>query len=199
MGTEIDFGNSPNLLAPAGHNSGLLPTNTTVYHSTVRYSRAFYFLSLGGASLGSLLLFISIVTTSEKRGSLFGFAFAFLFITGIVGFILARRDSKKYKEDIFNGNWHQGIIIFPSGDIVVRISRMFRGIDRTIEAAYLRNVFVRNGFSWKRWSFRKYLDIHYTGIDSRQHVISLEESELRDSVSDIAVHINSLREKAYNY
>lgn len=40
----------------------------------------------------------------------------------------------------------------------------------------------------------------YSGIDSRQHVISLEESELRDSVSNIAVHVNSLREKeAYGY
>lgn len=158
MATEINFGDAPNLLDSAGH-SGLLPTNTTIYHSTVRYSRAFYVLSLGGCSLGSLLLLIAILTTSDKRGSLFGFAFALLMITGIVGYIIARRDNNKYKEDIFNGNWHQGIIIFPSGDIVVRISRIFGGIDRTIESAYLRNVFVRNGFSWKKWSFCKYLDI----------------------------------------
>jgi hypothetical protein len=52
---------------------------------------------------------------------------------------MARRANAKYTAMLSRGEWHEGIIVFPSGDVVLR----FRGVlpmmnvNRTIESVYL--------------------------------------------------------------
>jgi hypothetical protein len=49
-------------------------------------------------------------------------------------FVLARRATAAYESAVRAGSWTEGLITFPSGDIVVRSTASGRAVDATIEA-----------------------------------------------------------------
>ena len=110
-------------------------------------------------------------------------------------FFLARRSRKAYEAALQQGGWHEGIIVFPSGDCVIRFSGIFGMTDKTIEAVYLSRADVERKFAWHRLGFRYFVDIHYLGIDARPAVVSICETQLRDNVVTIASFINDLKSK----
>lgn len=101
--------------------------------------------------------------------------------------IIARRERIRYAQQQAAGEWHEGVIVFPSGDVVVRFVGSFWGsIDSTIESVYLSRVDVVRACSpWRCFSPRNYLKIHYLGIDARPAVLSICDLDLRDDISQV--------------
>jgi hypothetical protein len=110
-------------------------------------------------------------------------------------YLLARRRTREYEEALRAGSWHFGLIVFPSGDVVVRDLGLFKNVDRTIESVYLSRADVERRCAPHRCGMRNFLRIYYLGVDARPSVISICETDLRDGVSQIADFINDLRSK----
>jgi hypothetical protein len=106
--------------------------------------------------------------------------------------VLARRALVRYNTQLKNGEWHEGVIVFPSGDVVVRFGGMCGTTDCTIESVYLSRVDVVRSCSLWRLGVKRFLKIHYLGIDARPASLSVCEVDLRDDISRIAQHINDL-------
>lgn len=98
---------------------------------------------------------------------------------------IARRASQRHAQQQAVGEWHEGVIVFPSGDVVVRFIGSFWGsTDTTIEAVYLsRADVVRACSPWRCLAPRNHLVIRFLGIDARPAVLSICEIELRDDVA----------------
>jgi hypothetical protein len=112
--------------------------------------------------------------------------------------VLARRVSAQYLIQLKNGEWHEGVIVFPSGDVVVRYGGICGMMDRTIESVYLSRADVVRGCYLWRFGMKRYLKIHYLGIDARPAAVSVCEIDLCDDVSRIAQHINDLKANSMN-
>ena len=110
-------------------------------------------------------------------------------------FLLVRRARKAYEAALTSGGWHEGIIVFPSGDVVVRFSGLLKMTDRTIEAVYLSRADVERRCAPHRLGFRYYLLIHYLGIDARPAVVAICETQLRDNVVKICEYINDMKSR----
>jgi hypothetical protein len=100
---------------------------------------------------------------------------------------------KAYELSVKNGTWHQGIIIFPSGDLVIRFKGIFTPLDKTIEASYLSRVDVTSHFALHRLWFKQYLNIHYITIEGKAQCITLCETDLRDPPAKIAEYMNNVK------
>ena len=101
--------------------------------------------------------------------------------------VIARRASLTYIKQQAAGEWHEGVIVFPSGDVVVRFVGSFWGsIDTTIESAYLSRVdVVRSCSPWRCFAPRNHLVVHYLGIDARPAVLSICDIDLQEDVAKV--------------
>ena len=106
--------------------------------------------------------------------------------------LLARSALARYAAQLQKGEWHEGVIVFPSGDVVVRFGGLCGSTDCTIESVYLSRVDVVRGCSLWRLGMKQFLTIHYLGIDARPASLRVCEIDLRDDVNRIAQHINDL-------
>ena len=61
---------------------------------------------------------------------------------------------RDYETAVQMGTWHEGIIVFQSGDVVTRFKGLFREVDRTNEAAYLSRAEVEQTFNVARMWWR---------------------------------------------
>ena len=116
-------------------------------------------------------------------------------VGGVVMILLVRRARKAYEAALVSGGWHEGIIVFPSGDVVVRFSGLLRMTDKTIEAVYLSRADIERRCAWHRCGPRYYILIHYLGLDARPAVVAICETQLRDNVVTVAEFINDLKSK----
>ena len=99
----------------------LLPTGTKVFPSRFHRTPCFWKFLTGGCTFAVLLLFICLLVEE-------GTAKLWLFLTcvGIAAFtiaysvILNRREYEIYKAKSEKGSWHEGVVVFPNGDIVIR-------------------------------------------------------------------------------
>lgn len=94
------------------------------------------------------------------------------------------------------GEWHEGVIVFPSGDVVLRFHRLFGHVDRTIEAASLSRVEIERGCAPHVCGFRSYLRLHYIATDGRAQVLSVCQSELVDDLHQVQQYIETLKDRA---
>lgn len=119
-------------------------------------------------------------------------------IAGIGLFLWRRKLEREYALQLESGSWHQGIIVFPSGDIVVRFHQMLGTLDKTIEAAFLSRAEVEKSCApWRPYApIQTYLRLYYIGIDGRPCAMSVCQTDLRDSVAQIADYISELKSKA---
>lgn len=103
--------------------------------------------------------------------------------------VIARRASLTYIKQQAAGEWHEGVIVFPSGDVVVRFVGSFWGsIDTTIESAYLSRVdVVRSCSPWRCFAPRNHLVVHYLGIDARPAVLSICDIDLQEDVAKVRI------------
>ena len=108
-------------------------------------------------------------------------------VGGAIMAVIARRAGKRYLGQLAAGEWHEGVIVFPSGDVVVRFVGSFWGsTDTTIESVYLSRVdVVRSCSPWRCFAPRGYLVIHFLGIDARPSTLRICDVDLRDDITQV--------------
>lgn len=117
-------------------------------------------------------------------------------ITLITLFVVLRRSRAKYNEMVASNRWHEGVIVFPDGSVIVRVRSPFRSIDETIEPVYLSRADAVYELSLLTCCRRaKFLRIYFLGADARPQLITLSQSALVDDVVTIAEYINQNKSK----
>jgi hypothetical protein len=173
----------------------LLPTNTTIFASTVRWPRVYY-LAIAATVLTCGGLFFAGVSNPASAAALVSTAFALGAVASLGLFLWRQRLYRAYAADLARGAWHQGLIVFPSGDVVVRYHRLVGNLDQTIESASVSRVEVERGCAWHLCRIRPFLRLYYVAIDGRGSVLSICQSDLVDRVDSVAEYINELKAKA---
>ena len=166
----------------------LLPANTQLFLSSAPQGVAFHALLWLGA-LGTLLLAGGAMARSHDT-ALYGCAGALALLTALGAWLLARRAAAAYAAAVRAGEWHYGIILFPTGDIVVNLRSTMCGADTTIEAAYLSRASTATTCSPRHLRPVRCLQLHYLLIDARPAVVTVLQADLRDDVERIAALIN---------
>ena len=95
-----------------------------------------------------------------------------------------------------------GIIVFPTGDIVVRLAGCAPGgrcgVDQTIESSYLSTAtVVRRCSCWPHARPMAFLVLTYLQIDARTATIAIAQTDLRDSVQRIATYIQETKGRSH--
>lgn len=184
-------------LGSAGSSSDLLPSNTQLFVSAPRLRKPFFILLTVGTILTAVLLAVgsSSSLASSAKGGLLGAAAAVALIAAGAALWLRRLYIHQYHEALKQGAWHEGLVVFPSGDVVVRFSGVFANTDKTIESAFLSRAQVERRCSLLHLGRRNFLKLYYLTLDARPAVISVCEDDLRDGVARVADYINDLKAK----
>lgn len=176
--------------------SDLLPDGTAIFVSTVRFPRLYYLAAAVAVIIFASLFFAGVSSTDDSaRPGIISAAFVVFGITGIALFVWRRKFEAAYLAARGQGQWHQGVIVFHTGDVVIRMFTLVGTRDITIEAAYVSRAEVERGCALHVCGFRDYLRLHYVGLDGRPQVLSVCQSDLVDPVADIATHISDLKQK----
>lgn len=184
------------LLETVSGASDLLPDGTAIFVSTVRFPRLYYLLATVAVALfGSLFLAGVSAADEASRAGLLSAAFVLFGAAGLALALWRRRFEAAYVAAREAGQWHQGVIVFHSGDVVVRMVTALGTVDRTIEAAYVSRAEVERGCAPHVCGFRDYLRLHYVGLDGRAAVLSVCQSDLVDPVGHIADFITDLKQR----
>jgi hypothetical protein len=117
-------------------------------------------------------------------------------VAALALFFIARKMKEAYRQKVAMSEWQEGVIVFPSGDVVVRLEGLFGKIDTTIESVYLTKAEVTTACAFTRLRRLKFLTIHYISLDAKPTVIAVAEADLRESPATIAAYINDLKAKA---
>jgi hypothetical protein len=124
--------------------SDLLPQNTQVFPSTPRAGLLFYVIVWLGGALSILLGLAALARAHDV--ALYGAAGGCGVAVLAAAFAVLRCTAARHAAAVRAGELHEGIIVFPTGDIVVRFSGCAPGgrcgVDLTVEAAYLSRAAV---------------------------------------------------------
>ena len=173
---------------------------------------------MGTAAFFTLFLIIGAATHGEARTGLLVTAFVLLCVpqrgrkppacgdplpprsvfAALVLYLLARQAVATHARQLASGEWHEGVIVFSSGDVLLRFMGVFGNVDTTIESRYLSRADVKPQFTLGRCGTRRYLQVYYLGLDTRPKVASILEDDLTDDVSTIAGYINDAKAKNYS-
>jgi hypothetical protein len=107
-----------------------------------------------------------------------------------------RRRRRQYELQVALGEWHEGVIVFPSGDLVVRYNGVLSSLDCTVEAVYFNRADVVSELSVFRCGKRRFLKLYYLGLDAKPSVVSVCEVDLRDNVNTMASYINGVKARS---
>ena len=177
--------------------SELLPDGTAVYASTCRWPRLFY-AAASASVVTAASLFLAGATSSDSsaRVALVGAAVG-LFASAALGLLWWRRQLEAaYLLARSGGSWHQGVIVFASGDVVVRFARAWGNVDRTIESAFVSRAEVERGCAPHACGVRDFLRLHYVAVDGRAGALSVCQTELVDPVAHVAAYITETKAKS---
>lgn len=184
-------------LGATGASSDLLPSNTQLFVSTPRMRKPFYIVLTVGAILAAILVAVgsSSALSGSAKGAVLGAAAAVGLVALCGAGFLRRLYIRLYNEALKQGAWHEGLVVFPSGDVVVRFGGVFVNTDKTIESAFLSRAQVERRCSFLHFRARNFLKLYYLTLDARPAVISICEDDLRDGVARVADYINDLKAK----
>ena len=93
--------------------------------------------------------------------------------------------------------WQQGVIVFPSGDVVIRLPGLLRSVDTTIEAVCLTYAEVKPGCALTRCARQSCLIVHYKGLDEATQAVSVPQADLRESAHTVSAYINDTKAKSH--
>jgi len=174
--------------------SELLPDGTAIFVSTCRWPRLFYAAASAAVVLFTALLLAGVTSTSRAGATgLLASAFGTFAVAAGLLLLWARRLHAAYVHARAAGAWHQGVIVFASGDIVVRFARPLRNLDRTIESAFVSRAEVERGCAPHACGVRDFLRLHFVAVDGRQCSLSLCQTELVDPVRAVADYIGEVK------
>jgi len=187
-------GQHEQLLAPEAPASGagsLLPPGTRVFASTPRFGPQL----VASASCGAFL-FVVFAGSQGTLGASAALALAFtlpLLLFGYAGW-LARRAYAEHAAASARGEWHEGVILFPTGDLVVRFHGLLGLVDVTVEAAFLSRCDVASVPALGRLGLPvKTLEVHHVELSGRQAVLRVHAFDLADDVAAVAAAVNDLK------
>lgn len=179
------------LLVTTDGVSELLPSNTQIFSSAVSYGLLWHlFVWLGGAATACAAL---AAFALKHNVAMYGAAGGVAAVTLLGAWLLARRAQAAYATATRLGEHHEGVLVFPTGDIVIAFRGCLPplGVDTTIEAAYLSRAVVARRCSLRHLRPVRFLDLHYLRIDARPARISIAQTDLRDDVARVADYINA--------
>ncbi|MDR3741834.1 MAG: hypothetical protein P4L40_22670 [Terracidiphilus sp.] len=116
-------------------------------------------------------------------------------VKAIIFALVVRHLNITYRHKVAMSEWQDGVIVFPSGDVVVRLPGL-RPVDTTIEAVCLTYAVVKPGCSIARCRPQSMLQIHFKGLDAAESVVSVCQADLRESALTIAAYINDVKSKS---
>ena len=172
--------------------SDLLPTNTQVFASTPRATLPFYLVIWLGGALSILLGLAALAR--EHDLALYGAAGGLGAAVLLVAYMLHRCTVARHAALVRAGELHEGIIVFPTGDIVVRFTGCCFGLggaDLTVEAAYLSSARVVRRCSPLHARPVLFLELHYLLIDARSTYVAIPQTDVQAPVTKIAAFINA--------
>ncbi len=161
--------------------------------SSVRYGRLWHAIAAAAVFIFVLFLGISVSGGVSSPSLWLGLTFGVPLALCVPLFLLARKHAKDYESSVRSGTWHEGVIVFPSGDVVVRFKNLIFDVDKTIEAAHLSRAEVERQFAIQRLWWRPHLRVHYVGIDARPVAVAVCDVDLRDPPKKIADYINAVK------
>lgn len=187
-------GKHEQLLAPPeapAPGASLLPPGTRVFASTPRFGPPL----VASAACGAFL-FVVFAGSQGTLGAPTALALAFtlpLLLLGYAGW-LARRAYAEHAAAIARGDWHEGLILFPTGDVVIRFHGLTGLIDVTVEAAFLSRCDVAAYPALGRLFLPvKTLAVHYVELSGRQAVLRVAQFDLVEDVAAVAAAVNELK------
>jgi hypothetical protein len=120
-------------------------------------------------------------------------------LAAIALYIMAKKATVAHAKQLASGEWHEGVIVFNSGDVVLRfVNHLAGSVDSTIESRYLSRADVKEQFALSRCGSRPFLQIYYLGMDTRPKVASIIQDNLTDDVGTIAGYINDTKAKNFS-
>lgn len=118
------------LLPQEGSLSSLLPKDTVIFASTRPLGKVFVGCLAFTLLLTATLLGLGFV---EAQHNDFYIAAAVVALAGLlVCYILNVRSKITFQRQLDMGDWQEGVICFPSGDLVLRFSKFFNSVEKTI-------------------------------------------------------------------
>eukprot|EP01138_Halocafeteria_seosinensis_P014159 gb/GECG01014457.1/.p1 GENE.gb/GECG01014457.1/~~gb/GECG01014457.1/.p1 ORF type:complete len:191 (+),score=4.38 gb/GECG01014457.1/:1-573(+) len=175
--------------------SDLLPTNTQVFPSSYRFPFFFWVTLAGGSLLSLILIAVGGSTSGSTQAGTLTVGIIILVTTGIALFVLYRRSKLSHEYKIRTGEWYEGVIVFPNGNVVIRLNSLCWRIDLTIESVYLSRVDVAHRFNFAKCGRTQYLKFYYSKLDSTPGQLAIPAYCFVDNLERIAQYVNEVKVK----
>ena len=208
VGAALGLGDGPrgaDYLLPVGVSGGVsvLPAQTQIFVASARYGRAWHLVA--GACAASALMLLAL-GAGQPAGSAAGAALlALAFVLPACGAgalaVLARRAEAAHAVAVAQGQVQQGVLVFPNGDVVVRLQGVFADVEATIEAAHLSRAEVeRKCAPWPpRLGATPFLVLYHIGADGRTRRLAVSQAELLEPVERIADELSEQHARALQH
>lgn len=105
------------------------------------------------------------------------------------------RNKAAYRIAVAKGSWHEGVFVFPTGDVVVRFNQLFQKLELHIEGTALSKATVVRHFSLYRCGEAPFLQLHFVDTTGRPMLMEVCGEDLVASAESIAEHINATKRK----
>lgn len=106
-----------------------------------------------------------------------------------------RKNKRDYKAKVASGAWHEGLFVFPSGDIVVRFNSLLKKQETHIEVSALSKAAVTKRFAMVRGGEVDFLQLHFVDNMGRPMLMEVCGEDLVEDINAIAEHINETKRK----
>jgi hypothetical protein len=117
--------------------------------------------------------------------------------------VVARAAERAHAQAVAQGQCSQGVLVFPNGDVVVRLQGVFSDVEATIEAAHLSRAEVERRCAPLQWPPRAapaaFLALYHIGADGRTRRLLVSQTELLEPVERIADALGELHARALQH
>ena len=141
-----DSGKFDNLLED--YEEDLLPIGTKVFPSRYHRSPEFWKVVCLGGAFGflSFLIGVSVQSSTVRTSFVLTALGAFGFIS-VYAHVSNKNEYKAYLKKTEKGSWHEGVVVFSSGDVVIRSAEdVFTRTEVELEASTI--VSVKEYYAW---------------------------------------------------
>mmetsp|Transcript_1042 Transcript_1042/g.2953 ORF Transcript_1042/g.2953 Transcript_1042/m.2953 type:complete len:196 (+) Transcript_1042:96-683(+) len=178
-----------------GDDADLLPMGTRSFVSVCRYDRVFWFLTIGLFTVCPVLVLLASLLDGGG-----GTAFLFIAIIYMLGSfagitVTMKRNKAEYGAAVAKGSWHEGVFVFPTGDVVVRFNQLYKKLELNIEGSSLSQAKVVRHFSLMRCADAPFLQLHFVDTTGRPMLMEVCGEDLVASAESIAEYINETKRK----
>lgn len=125
------------LLEEGGGRAGVLLSGTKLFPSS--FANSWNEVKL--FAIGFLLLALSLLLRlAGATGILTVCAFLSALVLLLVGLLVQRAAFEAYSKSVASGTWQEGVLVFPTGEVVVRLRRPGTHVDREFASGSITQV-----------------------------------------------------------